>query len=435
MGHDKLSAMAPTALDGVRILDLTSEMGHYCGKLLADLGADVIKVEPPGGEPSRARAPFWNGEPGRETSLRFWYFNANKRSATIDLGQFDGRWLFGQLVKTADIVIESWTAAERSELAEHGVDPDAYMEAQPALIWVSITGFGLDGPKSGWQVTDLIAQAASGIATLAGYPDGSPMRIAGNQAYIVAGISAAQGALLALLQAEATGRGQRVETSMQEALSICQETAHLQWDFQGTSRQRIGEQHRIPGIGTYKTRDGYIYSMVGIPGFGAPWSALVEWMEEEGQAEDLTDPPYAETFASLNMRMLMDPEEQAKFASIFARVQEVLTRFYASKTSMELYEQGQSRRLLLGQVATPADIGDSKHLAAREWWLEFDQPTKLGSDDAHLRFPGPPYRMSATPTSIRRPAPQIGEHNQEVWVDEVGIPAEDLIAFAGEGAV
>ena len=170
-------------------------MGHYCGKLLADLGADVIKVEPPGGEPSRARAPFWNGEPGRETSLRFWYFNANKRSVTVDLGQFDGRWLFGQLVKTADIVIEAWTAAERSELAEHGVDPDAYMEAQPALIWVSITGFGLDGPKSGWQVTDLIAQAASGIATLAGYPDGSPMRIAGNQAYIVAGISAAQGAL------------------------------------------------------------------------------------------------------------------------------------------------------------------------------------------------------------------------------------------------
>ena len=222
---------------------------------------------------------------------------------------------------------------------------------------------------------------------------------------------------------------------MQEALSICQETAHLQWDFQGTSRQRIGEQHRIPGIGTYQSRDGYIYSMVGIPGFGAPWSALVEWMEEEGQAEDLTDPPYAETFASLNMRMLMDPEEQAKFASIFARVQDVLTRFYASKTSMELYEQGQSRRLLLGQVATPADIGDSKHIAAREWWLEFDQPTKLGSDDAHLRFPGPPYRMSATPTSIRRPAPQIGEHNQEVWVDEVGIPAEDLIAFAGEGAV
>ena len=427
--------MNQTALDGVRILDLTSEMGWYAGKLLADLGADVIKVEPVGGDPSRGRAPYWNGAPGRETSLRFWYFNANKRSVTVDLGQYDGRWLFGELLKTADIVIESWTAAERSKLAELGVEPNAYMDDQPALIWVSITGFGLDGPRSGWQVTDLIAQAASGIATLAGYPDGSPMRIAGNQAYIVAGISAAQGALLALLQAEATGAGQRVETSIQEALSICQETAHLQWDFQGTSRQRIGEQHRMPGIGTYQTRDGYIYSAVGIPGFGSPWSELIRWMDEEGQAEDLTEPVYAETFANFNMRALGMQEELAKLAPIMNRAQEVLTAFYASKTSLEAYEQGQARRLLIGMVASPADIGDDEHLKAREWWLEIDQPTKLGADDAHVRFPGPPYRLSETPAEIRRPAPQIGEHNQEVWVDEVGIPAEDLIAFAGEGAV
>ena len=427
--------MNQTALDGVRILDLTTELGHYAGKLLADLGADVIKVEPPAGDPSRARAPYWNDQPGRETSLRFWYFNANKRSVTVDLGQFDGRWLFGELVKTADIVIESWTAAERAELTEHGVDPDAYMDAQPALIWVSITGFGLDSPKAGWEVTDIVAQAAAGIATLAGYPDGSPMRIAGNQAYIVAGISAAQGALLALLAAEATGTGQRVETSMQEALSICQETAHLQWDFQGSSRQRVGEQYRIPGIGTYETQDGFIYSMVGIPGFGAPWSEVIRWMDENGMAEDLTEPPYAETFANFNLRILLDPDEQAKHAPILDRAQEVLSTFYASKSTMELYEGGQGRRLLIGQVATPADIGDSKHFAARDWWLELNQPTTLGQDDAGLKFPGPPYRLSATPTTVRRPAPRIGEHNQEVWIGEVGIPAEDLIAFAGEGAI
>ena len=427
--------MAPTALDGVRILDLTSEMGWYAGKLLSDLGAEVIKVEPVGGDPSRGRAPFWNGMPGRETSLRFWYFNAGKRSVTVDLDQYDGRWLFGQLVETADMVIESWTAAEHSALAEHGLTPDAFLQAKPSLIWVSITGFGLDGPRAGWEVTDLIAQAASGIATLAGYPDGSPMRIAGNQAYIVAGISAAQGALLALLQSEATGEGQRVETSMQEALSICQETAHLQWDFQGTSRERRGEQHRMPGIGTYQTLDGYIYSSVGIPGFGAPWSELIRWMDEEGQAEDLTEPIYAETFAGFNLRMLGIEEELERLAPIMDRAQEVLTAFYASKTSLEAYEQGQARRLLIGMVASPADIGDDEHLKAREWWLEIDQPTKLGSDDARVRFPGPPYRLSETPVEIRRPAPQIGEHNQEVWVDEVGIPAEDLIAFAGEGAV
>ena len=427
--------MNQAALDGVRILDLTTEMGWYCGKLLADLGADVIKVEPVGGDPARGRAPFWQGQPGRETSLRFWYFNANKRSATVDLGQFDGRWLLGELVKTAAIVIESWTAAERAELAEHGVDPDAYMESQPALVWVSITGFGLDGPKAGWEVTDIVAQAAAGIATLAGYPDGSPMRIAGNQAYIVAGISAAQGALLALLQAEATGIGQRVETSMQEALSICQETAHLQWDFLGTSRERVGERRRLPGIGTYETRDGYIFSMVGIPGFGAPWSEVIQWMDDYGLAEDLTEPVYLETFANFDLRILLEEEEQAKHAPTLARAQEVISKFYASKTTLELYEEGQSRRLLIGQVATPADIGESPHLAAREWWLELNQPTTLGQDDAALKFPGPPYRLSETPATVRRPAPQIGEHNQDVWVGEVGIPAEDLIAFAGEGAI
>ncbi|MXX31514.1 MAG: hypothetical protein F4Z51_04650 [Chloroflexi bacterium] len=427
--------MAPGALDGVRILDLTSEMGWYCGKLLADLGADVIKVEPVGGDPSRGRAPYWNGTPGRETSLRFWYFNANKRSVTADLGQYDGRWLFGELVKTADIVIESWTAAERAELAGHGVDPEAYMDAQPALVWVSITGFGLDGPRAGWQVTDLIAQAASGIATLAGYPEGSPMRIAGNQAYIVAGISAAQGALLALLQAEASGEGQRVETSMQEALSICQETAHLQWDFQGASRERVGERHRMPGIGTYQTLDGYIYSAVGIPGFGAPWSELIRWMDDEGQAEDLTQPEYAETLESFNLRDMPLGTTFDDLGPAMSRAQAVLTAFYASKTSLDVYEQGQARRLLIGMVASPADIGEDEHLNTREWWLEFDQPTKLGSEDARVRVAGPPYRLSDTPTAIRGPAPQIGEHNQEVWVDEVGIPAEDLIAFGGEGAV
>ena len=239
--------MTNSALDGVRVLDLTSEMGWYTGKLLADLGADVIKVEPVGGDPARGRAPFWQGKPGRETSLRFWYFNANKRSVTVDLGQFDGRWLFGRLVETADIVIESWTATERSQLSELDVLPDAYTESQPALIWVSITGFGLSGPKAGWEVTDLVAQAASGIATLAGYPDGSPMRIAGNQAYVVAGISAAQGALLALLQAEATGVGQRVETSIQEALSICQETAHLQWTFRAHRVSELANATDCPG--------------------------------------------------------------------------------------------------------------------------------------------------------------------------------------------
>ena len=422
----------PTALDGVRVLDLTSEMGWYAGKLLADLGADVIKVEPPGGDPGRGLPPFHADQPGRETSLRFWYFNANKRSATVDLAQYDGRHLFGRLVDTADIVIESHKPGELEAL---GVDVAALRERNSALVWASITSFGLDGPHAGWEVTDIVAQAVSGIAVLAGYPDGSPQRIAGNQAYIVAGISAAQGALLALLHAEATGEGQMVETSIQEALSICQETAHLGWDFQRWSRERIGEQHRMPGIGTYQTRDGYIYSAVGIPGFGAPWTELIAWMADEGKAAELTEPQFAETFAAFDMRTLGDPAQLAALAPTLERAQEVLTAFYASKTSMEVYEQGQARRLLIGMVASPADIGDDAHLAAREWWVEIEQPRSLGAEPAALRLPGPPYRLSETPAAVRRAAPTIGEHNREIWVDEVGVPFEDLAVYAGEGAI
>lgn len=423
---------APTALDGVRVLDLTFEMGWYAGKLLADLGADVIKVEPPGGDPGRGLPPFYADQPGRESSLRFWYFNANKRSATVDLGQYDGRQLFGRLVDTADIVIESHKPGELESL---GVDAAALRERNPALVWTSITGFGLDGPHAGWEVTDIVAQAVSGIAVLAGYPDGPPQRIAGNQAYIVAGVSAAQGALLALLQAEASGEGQLVETSIQEAFSICQETAHLGWDFQRWSRERIGEQHRMPGIGTYETRDGYIYSAVGIPGFGAPWTELIAWMADEGKAEDLTEPQYAETFAAFDMRTLGDPAQLAALAPTLGRAQEVLTAFYAGKTSIEAYEQGQARRLLIGMVASPADIGDDEHLAAREWWVEIEQSRSLGSEPVALRLPGPPYRLSETPAAIRRGAPTIGEHNREVWVNEVGVPFEDLAVYAGEGAI
>ena len=422
----------PTALDGVRVLDLTSEMGWYAGKLLADLGADVIKVEPPGGDPGRGLPPFHADQPGRETSLRFWYFNANKRSATVDLAQYDGRHLFGRLVDTADIVIESHKPGELEAL---GVDIAALRERNPALVWTSITGFGLDGPHAGWEVTDIVAQAVSGIAVLAGYPDGPPQRIAGNQAYIVAGISAAQGALLALLHAEASGEGQLVETAIQEALSICQETAHLGWDFQRWSRERIGEQHRMPGIGTYQTRDGYIYSAVGIPGFGAPWTELIAWMAGEGQAEELTEPQFAETFAAFDMRSLGDPAQLAALAPTLGRAQEVLTAFYAGKTSTEAYEQGQARRLLIGMVASPADIGDDAHLAAREWWVEIEQPRSLGAEPVSLRLPGPPYRLSETPAAVRRAAPTIGEHNREIWVDEVGVPFEDLAVYAGEGAI
>ena len=266
------------ALDGVRVLDLSTEMGQYAGRLLADLGADTIKVEPPGGDAARGVGPFAGDVVGPETSLSWRYFNANKRSVTCNLDHAGGQRLLRALVRDADVLLESYGAGY---MESRGVGYDALRAVRPGLVYVSISGFGREGPHAGWQVTDLVAQAASGVLTLAGDPAGAPQMLGGNQACITASLSAAQGALLAVFHKERTGEGQLVEVSMQEALSIAQETAMQQWDFQHTSRERQGEIATLPGVGTYATRDGYVFSMVGGPA-GASWSELIDWLVEEG---------------------------------------------------------------------------------------------------------------------------------------------------------
>ena len=390
----------PGALDGVRVLDLTTEMGQYAGKLLADLGADVIKVEPPGGDAARGVGPFAGDRVSRETSLAWWYFNANKRSVTCNLD-------------------------------ERGLGYEALRERWPSLVYVSIRGFGASGPHAGWKASDIIGLASSGVLTLSADPDGPPQMLGGQQGYITASVAAAQGATLAIFHQERQGQGQHVDVSMQEALSIAQETAMPQWDFQQTSRERVGARGRLPGLGTYKTNDGYLYAMVGAPA-GAPWSVLLDWMEEEGAVEGLSE-EIAEGLRALNWQTLAaalaDPERMAELQKLFPIAEEMLSKFMAERDTLALYEAGQSRRLLFGQVSTPKDLVDNPQLRARDWFVALEH------DGQTIDFPGPPYRLSETPITIRRPPPPIGEHNSEVWVDEAGIPPDDLNVFSSEGAI
>ncbi len=409
-----MSEVTPAALDDVRVLDLTGEIGAYCTKLLADFGADVIKIEPPGGDPARNVGPFYHDQPGPDTSLTFLNLNTSKRSITLDLGDEGDREAFRKLAKTADIVVESFPPGYLDGL---GLGYEGLCKLREDIIVTSITGFGATGTHAGYLAPDIVGVAMAGIMWLAGDPQDPPNLPFGNQGYLSASVQAASGTMMALYHRDVTGEGQHVDVSMQEALLIAQETAMQTYDMNKSVRNRTGSRGMIPiaipGIGPYESSDGWIWGYVGTPG-GAPWAELLKWMEEEGKAEDLGDEPYRGVIEQLDIRFLtglmLNPEEGKKHLPTLAHVNEVFTRFCAGKTKWELYEQGQGRRLLIGIVSTPEDLVKNPQLTARTWF----QDIRHEELDATISYPGPPVRLSETPWRISRRAPQAGEHTAEV---------------------
>ncbi len=429
-----MSDEAATALGDIRVLDLTGELGAYCTKLVADLGADVIKIERPGGDPMRNVGPFYHDADDPEKSLYFFNLNTSKRSVTLNLEDADGREVFRKLVPTADIVVES---LEPGYLEGLDLGYEGLRALRPDIILTSITGFGGWGPHAGHLAPDIVGVAMAGIMWLAGEPQDPPNLPYGYQGYVSASIQAAAGTMMALCHRDLTGEGQHVDVSMQEAMLIAQEMAMPAYDMNKTVLGRSGSLGRLPiplpAWGPYEASDGWIFGYVGAPG-GAPWSELLKWMEEEGKAEDLTQEPYRPVAEQMGLRFLtalaLNPDERAKNMAILQHIDEVLRRFFAGKTAQELYEQGQARRLLIGIVSTPEDLVKNPQLNARAWFQDVEHP-ELGDT---LRYPGPPYRLSETPWRIARRPPQLGEHNAEV-LGELGYSEAELEALAASGAM
>ncbi len=425
----------PSALDDIRVLDLAGEAGMYCTKLLAELGADVVKIEPPGGDPARGIGPFYHDEANPNRSLYFFALNSSKRSITLDITTADGQTLLKRLLAKADVVVETFQPGYLDGL---GLGYADLCRVKPEVILCSITGFGQWGPHSHYQAPDIVAVAMSGIMYLAGFLDIAPSYAYGNQSHYCGSIQAAAGILMALLHRDATGEGQQVEVSRQEALSINQETAIQYWDVRHELRRRMGAEKRMPGMGLYECKDGHVMLMVGLPGFGAPWPTLAQWMADEGKAEDLQEERWRNPLLEVSMQLIsrlfaleIDPEWVAFWKDRLGHIEEVLVRFLLGYTKRELYEEGQKRGLLIAPVNNPKDIVESPQLDYRRWFTPVEYP-ELGTTIAH---PGPPYRLSETPWRIQRRAPQVGEHNEELYCGELGLSGEQLSTLSSEGVI
>lgn len=415
------------ALAGFRILDLTDHKGLYCAKVLADLGADVIKIEPPGGDPSRNTGPFYKDTPDPEKSLFWWAYNTSKRGITLDIGTAEGKDIFLRLAKTADTVVESFSPGYMDGL---GLGYSELSRINPGIIVTSITPFGQTGPRSDWKAPDLVAWALGGQAFVTGDEDRPPCRISFPQAYLHAGNQAASGTLAALYHREETGEGQHVDVSMQESVVWTLLSVIQFWDMMGFNMFRGGSKRRMGGPVArvlFPCKDGHMSFLIGggqLASISMP--ALVRWMAEEnmlGAFEDRKDWTADDWTTKVDYWSTTQEEIDAQ--------EESLIRFFANKTKEELYEQALRRRIILYPASTVKDVAENAQLKEREFYTQVEHPELGGS----VTYMGAPYKMGETPWRISRRPPLIGEHNEEIYRSELGLSDEELRRFAEAGVI
>lgn len=369
-----------------RILELADADGAYCGKLLADLGAEVIRVEPPGGDAMRRMPPLRADGASDLASWPFVAMNTNKRSLVVDLTAASGRATFAALAADADAIVETWRPGALDDL---GLGFERLRATHPRLVMTSITPFGQDGPRRDLVGSDLVVAALGGALHVTGEADDPPVRLAGRQSAVTASLVAAAGTLIALRHARRSGRGQRVDVSMLEAVVSATHICGIgKWRDDGIVPRRNGTGlfASVPS-GAYPCRDGLVYLMVNRP---RHWQALAAWIHEVTGIESVRDPLFEGPSARrIPYRDLVD-----------TYVTELTTRF----TVEEVYREGQARHLALTPVRRLDEVVRDPHLSARGFFVR-----SALADGTTVTLAGPPYRLAETPWELRRPAPRLDE--------------------------
>ena len=405
---------AVQALDGIRVLDLTTGVaGPHCTKLLADFGAEVIKAEPPGGDPTRRLPPFAGDMPDRERGLLFLHLNTNKRSITLDPRTGDGRALLRSLAGRCDVLVEDFDPGEAAAL---GIGYGELAAERPGLIYASITPWGQSGPyaERGYRASDLVLQGMGGPAISTGSAEREPLKLGGSLAMLQAGLVAAWASAMTLLRVEAGGEGDHIDVSVYETQMGSRDrrtTSLTAYAYQGTTSGRRGG---LGGIvlagGAQPCADGY----VNITAIGPKIHDFVAMIGRGDLAGDerLMQPPLS-----------LDP----------AFVEEIHTAYLAwsmARTKREALVEAQGLGLLSGVINTPADLLADPAFRERGAWEEIDHPVA-----GRFEYPGRPLLMAETPRARARRAPLLGEHTAEVLTGLLGVDAGDLPLLRGAGAI
>jgi len=399
-------------LSPYRILDLSDERGLFCSRILSELGADVVHVEPPAGSEARLPGPHAGGKVDPERSLTWWAMARGNRSVALDLDEDSDRAKFHDLVRFADILVES---AEPGSWEGRGLGYQDLSAVNPRLVWVSITPFGSDGPKAGYESTDLIVQASSGAMTVTGEADRAPLRAAGVPAWTHAAAEAAGGALIALREALHSGKGQRVEVSAQRATNLTAQFSLPSEQVGAKPTPRAGgfSLHGIDFPFIWKAADGYVSLTVAIDPVNKPFlDRLLQFLVDEGhEAEGVTDIDWV-----AHIRLIRSGDRPRE--DLLA-LREALAVFIETRTKGDLFAAALDRRLLLVPVSTFDDLLESPQLGHREFWNEEELP-----DGSMAHLPDHLIRSTLARPMDRSPAPRVGQHTAEVLAENRETPEE-----------
>lgn len=402
-----------TMLKSLRALDVTDDQGFFCGRILADFGVEVIKIEPPGGDPSRNIGPFYHESIDPDKSLFWFAYNANKRGITLDITNNEGREIFKKLVNKADFVIESFPVGYMQNI---GLNYSELCKINPKVIMVSITPFGSTGPYSRYKSCELINMAMSGLMDLSGDPDRPPVMISFSHACHHAGAQAALAALAACYWCQESNKGQHIDIAIRDSIiqMIAQPIAH--WVINRVRIRRSG-QYRIgwgPGLvrQIWPCKDGFVIFLLGGGSTRVRTNkALASWIDSDGIAGDFMKEMDWDNF-----------DMSTTTETVVNKLEKDIGRFFLAHTKQELFEGGFKRHVDVYPVNNCRDIAEELQLKERNFWIKVDHPEL----ETELIYPGAFVKSSETSCGIRRRAPMIGEHCNDIYEKELGFSKAKL---------